>query len=65
MGCEKKYRVALKSVSAPVLGDTRCCKKVMGGIEPDKGRYFLSVEFGEALKRLGEDPWTINWPKPK
>jgi tRNA pseudouridine32 synthase/23S rRNA pseudouridine746 synthase len=88
-GRTHQIRVALKSVSAPVLGDPRYCKKVAEGIEPDRGylhayalafsvggtpyrfvnlpdegNYFLSAEFRDALARLGEDPWAINWPKP-
>ena len=86
-GRTHQIRVALKSVSAPVIGDSRYCKKLMEGIEPDRGylhayalsftaggiryrfvdppgegRYFLSVEFSEALMRLGKDPWAIAWP---
>lgn len=86
-GRTHQIRVALKSVSAPVLGDTRYCKKVAEGIEPDRGylhayalafsvggvryrfinppdegKYFLSDEFRDALKRLGEDPWALRWP---
>jgi tRNA pseudouridine32 synthase / 23S rRNA pseudouridine746 synthase len=86
-GRTHQIRVALKSVSAPVLGDDRYCKKIPSGIEPDRGylhsyalaftmggvrhkfinppdegRYFLSPEFREALVRLGEDPWKLNWP---
>jgi tRNA pseudouridine32 synthase / 23S rRNA pseudouridine746 synthase len=89
-GRTHQIRVALKSVSAPVIGDPRYCKKPGRGIEPDRGylhayalaftvggaryrfvnlpdegKYFLSDEFREALRRLGEDPWAIHWPKPK
>lgn len=36
-GRTHQVRVALKSVGAPVIGDVRYCKKVMAGIEPDRG----------------------------
>jgi tRNA pseudouridine32 synthase / 23S rRNA pseudouridine746 synthase len=87
-GRTHQIRVALKSVSAPVIGDPRYCKKLPDGIEPDRGylhsyalaftvsgvrykfinppgegRYFLSDAFKRALARLGEDPWTLQWPE--
>ncbi|TAL35423.1 MAG: RNA pseudouridine synthase [Spirochaetes bacterium] len=48
-GRTHQIRVALKSVSAPVLGDTQYCKKIPVGIEPDRGylhSYALAFTLG-------------------
>ncbi len=54
-GRTHQIRVALKSVSAPVIGDRAYCKKLPPGIEPDRGylhSYALGFSLGGTLFRF-------------
>ncbi len=54
-GRTHQVRVALKSVSAPVIGDERYCKKLAAGIEPDRGylhAYALAFSMGGTRHRF-------------
>jgi tRNA pseudouridine32 synthase/23S rRNA pseudouridine746 synthase len=87
-GRTHQIRVALKTISAPVIGDPLYCRKPKEGITPDRGylhafalcfeldgqkyrfvtlpdqgKYFTGPEFGQALARLGADPWALRWPE--